>query len=77
MYDRLQSYLKQQIPYEQAGFVKGHGTREQITNMRFMVEKSWEYYVSVFLCFIDYSKAFDCVRWDWMRRILQEMGGYT
>ncbi|CAK1602554.1 unnamed protein product [Parnassius mnemosyne] len=58
----LQSYLQWQIPSEQAGFVKGRGTREQIVNVRQIIEKNREFNTSVFMCFIDYSKAFDCVR---------------
>ncbi|XP_037875941.1 uncharacterized protein LOC101744016 isoform X1 [Bombyx mori] len=63
-----------QIPSEQAGFVKGRGTREQIVNVRQIIEKSREFNMPILLCFIDYTKAFDCVRWDCLWRILREMG---
>lgn len=71
---RLHSYLDRQIPEEQAGFVKGKGTREQILNIRQIIEKSREFNSPVVLCFIDYSKAFDCVRWDMLWNVLGEMG---
>ncbi|CAK1589260.1 unnamed protein product [Parnassius mnemosyne] len=71
---RLQPYLQRQIPNEQAGFVKGRGTREQIVNIRQLIEKSREFNVPIMMCFVDYSKAFDCVRWDCLWKILIEMG---
>jgi hypothetical protein len=71
---RLKYYLDSQIPPEQAGFVKGKGTREQIFNIRLLIEKSREFRVPIACCFIDYSKAFDCVRWDSMWMVLTEMG---
>ena len=70
---RLHYYLTRQIPEEQAGFVKGKGTREQILNVRQIVEKSREFNSPVILCFIDYSKAFDCVQWSHLWSILIEM----
>ena len=58
------------MPEEQAGFRKGRGTRDQILSLRLIVEKCKEFKVPVVLCFIDYSKAFDCVQheklWDTM-----------
>ncbi|KAA5653529.1 hypothetical protein F3G64_36185, partial [Pseudomonas aeruginosa] len=60
---RLQSYIQWQIPSEQAGFVKGRGTREQIVNVRQIIEKSREFNMPILLCFIAYTQAFDCVRW--------------
>lgn len=71
---RLLSYLQWQISNEQPGFVKGRGTREQIVNIRQMIEKSREFNVPMLMCFIDYSKAFDCVRWECLWRILREIG---
>lgn len=71
---RLKAFLERQIPPEQAGFVPGRGTREQILNVRQIVEKSREFNVPVVLCFVDYMKAFDCVRWESLYGILQEMG---
>ncbi|XP_063537549.1 uncharacterized protein LOC134746908 [Cydia strobilella] len=59
---------------EQAGFVKGKGTREQLLNIRQVIEKSREFNCPVVLCFIDYTKAFDCVQWDNLWTVLREMG---
>ncbi|PZC84096.1 hypothetical protein B5X24_HaOG205818 [Helicoverpa armigera] len=72
--DRLSSYLDRQIPAEQSGFVAGRGTREQILNIRQIIEKCYEFNKPVVLCFIDYSKAFDCVNWQSLLSILLEMG---
>ncbi len=66
--------MEPQIPKEQAGFVKGRGTREQILNMRQLIEKAREYNVEMILCFVDYKKAFDCVDWKKLWLILLEMG---
>ncbi|XP_071580973.1 uncharacterized protein [Temnothorax nylanderi] len=71
---RLQQYLSHQIPPEQAGFVKGRGTRDQIFNIRQLIEKAREFNTPMFLCFIDYKKAFDCVRWKDLWKVLREMG---
>jgi hypothetical protein len=71
---RLKQYLDTQIPQEQAGFVKGKGTREQILNVRLLIEKSREFRMPLIFCFIDYTKAFDCVKWDHMWGVLIEMG---
>lgn len=58
---RLRYYVDSQIPPEQAGFVKGRGTREQILNIRQLIEKSREFNQPLVMYFIDYNKAFDCV----------------
>lgn len=71
---RLKSFLDWQIPQEQAGFVRGRGTREQILNLRLIVEKCYEYNTPVFMCFVDYQKAFDCVKWEKLWEILNETG---
>ncbi|XP_072934917.1 uncharacterized protein [Epargyreus clarus] len=71
---RIRYYLDWQIPQEQAGFVKGKGTREQILNMRQLIEKAYEYNTPVIMCFVDFSKAFDCVRWSKLWTILNELG---
>ncbi|MFR6994919.1 RNA-directed DNA polymerase, partial [Streptococcus pneumoniae] len=71
---RLESFLNHQISAEQAGFVKGRGTREQILNLRQIIEKAREHYLPVYICFVDYSKAFDNVKWDKLWKILIEMG---
>ena len=57
---RLQQYLNQEIPEVQAGFRKGKGTRDQISNIHWIIEKAREFQ-KIYFCFIDYTKAFDCV----------------
>lgn len=71
--NRLKHYLLPQIPLEQSGFVPGRETRDQLINIKQMIEKFYEYNVPSIFCFLDYSKAFDHVRWDMMWRVLQEM----
>ena len=58
---RLQQYVNHELPDVQAGFRKGRGTRDQIANIRWIMEKAREFQKSVYFCFIDYAKAFDCV----------------
>ena len=58
----------------QAGFRKGRGTRDQITNMQWIIEKAREFQKSIYFCFIDYTKDFDCLDYDKLWEILQEMG---
>ena len=58
---RLQQYLNYEIPDVQAGFRKGSGTRDQIANICRIIKKAREFQKSIYLCFIDYAKAFDCV----------------
>ena len=58
---RLQQYVNQELPYVQAGFRKGRGTKDQITNIRQIIEKAREFQKNIYFCFIDYTKAFDCV----------------
>lgn len=72
--NRLRYYLTQQIPQEQSGFVKGRGTRELILDVRQIIEQSREFYVPLYIAFIDYSKAFDSIDWNKLWEILQEMG---
>lgn len=71
---RIKPYILSQLPPEQAGFVPGRGTREQILNINQIIEKAREFNIPTYLCFIDYTKAFDCVRWRDMWLILGEMG---
>nr|ADI61821.1 endonuclease-reverse transcriptase [Bombyx mori] len=71
---RIRHFLDWQIPQEQAGFVKGRGTREQILNIRQLIERCHEFDTPIILCFVDYSKAFDCVGWNCLWRVLQELG---
>ena len=57
---RLQQYVNWELPDVQAGFRKDRGTRDQITNIRWIIKKAREFQKNIF-CFIDYAKAFDCV----------------
>ena len=61
LHARLQHYTNQELPDVQAGFRKGRGTRLQIANICWIVEKAREFQKSIYLCFTDYTKAFDCV----------------
>ena len=58
---RLQQYVNHELPDVQAGFRKGRGTRDQIANIRWTIKKAREFQKNIYFCFIDYSKAFDCV----------------
>ena len=58
----------------QAGFRKGRGTRDQIANILWIIEKSGEFQKNIYFCFIDYDKAFDCVDPNKLWKILKEMG---
>ena len=69
---KLQQYVNQELPDVQAGFRKGKGTRDQIANICWIIEKTREFQKSYF-CFIDYAKAFDCVDHNKLWKILQEM----
>ena len=57
----LQQYMKQNLPDVQVGFRKGRGTRDQIANIHWIMEKTREFQKNIYFCFIDYAKAFDCV----------------
>ena len=71
---RLQQYMNREHPNVQAGFRKGRGTRDQIANIRWIIEKAREFQKNISFCFIDYAKAFDCVDHNKLWKILQEMG---
>ena len=58
---RLQQYGNREIPDIQVGFRKGRGTRDQIANIHWIMEKAREFQKNIYFCFIDYAKAFDCV----------------
>ena len=58
---RLQQYVNHELPDVQAGFRKGRGTRDQIANIHWIMKKAREFQKNIYLCFIDYAKAFDCV----------------
>ena len=57
----LQQYMNRELPDVQAGFRKGRGARDQIANIRWIIEKAREFQKNIYFCFIDYAKAFDCV----------------
>ena len=71
---RLQQYMSHELPDVQAGFRKGRGTRYQIANIQWMIEKAKEFQKNIYFCFIDYAKAFDCVDHHKLWKILKEMG---
>ena len=71
---RLQQYMNRELPDVQAGFRKGRGTRDQIANIDWITEKAREFQKNIYFCFIDYSKAFDCVDHYNLWKILKEMG---
>ena len=71
---RLQQYVNRELPDVQAGFRKGRGTRDQIANIRWIIEKVREFQKNIYFCFIDYAKAFDCVDHNKLWKILKEMG---
>ena len=70
---RLQQYVNHELPDVQAGFRKCRGTRDQIANIRWVIEKAREFQKNIYFCFIDYAKAFDCVDHDKLWKILKEM----
>ena len=71
---RLQQYVNCELPDVQAGFRKGRGTRDQIGDIRWIMEKAREFQKNIYFCFIDYAKAFDCVGHNQLWKILREMG---
>ena len=71
---RLQQYMNCELPVLQAGFRKGRGTRDQIANICWIIEKAREFQKNIYFCFIDYAKAFDCVDHNTLWKILKEMG---
>ena len=71
---RLQQYVNSELPDVQADFRKGRGTRDQIANIRWIMEKAREFQKNIYFCYIDYTKAFDCVDQNKLWKILQETG---
>ena len=65
----LQQCMNHELPDVQAGFRKGRGTREQIANICWIIEKAKEFQENIYFCFIDYAKAFDCVDHNKQRKI--------
>ena len=74
---RLQQYVNRELPDNQAGFRKGRETRDQIANIRWIMEKARELQKNIYFCFIDYAKAFDCVDHNKLWKILKETGIQT
>jgi len=72
--DRLHQYMNHELPDVQAGFRKGRGTRDQIANICWIIKKAREFQKNIYFCFIDYTKAFDCVDHNKMWEMLKEMG---
>ena len=71
---RLQQYVNHELPDVQAGFRKGRGTRDQIANIRWIMEKAREFQKNIYFCFIDYANSVDCVDQKKLWKILKEMG---
>ena len=71
---RLQQYVNHELPDVQAGFRKGRGTRDQIANTCWIIEKAREFLKNIYFCFIDNTKAFDYVEHNKLWKILKEMG---
>ena len=70
---RLQQDVNRELPDVQAGFRQGRGTRDQIANIPWIMEKAREFQKTIYFCFIDYAKAFDCVDHNKLWKILKEM----
>ena len=70
----LQQYVNCELPDVQAGFRKRRGTRDQIANIRWIIEKAKEFLKNIYFCFTDYAKAFDCVNHNELWKILKEVG---
>ena len=66
--------MNQELPDVQVGFRKGRGTRGQIPNIHWIIEKAGEFQTNIYLCFIDYAKGFDCVDHNKLWKILKQMG---
>ena len=71
---RLQQYMNCELPDIQTGFRKGRRTRDQIAKIHWIIEKAREFQKNIFFCFIDYTKAVNCVNHNKMWKILKEMG---
>ena len=71
---RLQQYMNHELSDGQAGFIKGRGTRDQIANICWIIGKTRKFQKNIYLCFLEYAKAFDCVDHNKLWKILKEMG---
>ena len=69
---RLLQYVNRELPDVQAGFRKGRGTRDQIVNICWIIEKAIEFQKNIYFCFIDYTKDFDCVDHNKLSKILRD-----
>ena len=70
---RLQQYVNRELPDVQADFRKGRGTKDQMANICWIMEKAREFQKNIYFCFIDYAKAFDCVDHHKLWKILKEL----
>ena len=70
---RLQQYVNSELPDVQAGFRKDRETRDQISDIHWIIEKAREFQKNIYFCFIDYAKAFDCVDHNKLWRMFKEM----
>ena len=70
----LQQYMNRELPDVQVGFRKSRGTRDQIANICWIIKKAREFHKKIYFCFIDYTKAFDCVDHNKLWKILKGMG---
>ena len=71
--NRLHQYMNRELPDVQAGFRKGRGTRDQIANIFWIIEKAREFQKNIYFCFIDYAEALDCADHNKLWKILKEM----
>ena len=71
---RLQQCMNQELSDVQVGFRKGRGTKDQIANIHWIIEKTKEFQKNIYFCFIDYAKVFNCVDHNKLWKILKEMG---
>ena len=71
---RFQQYVNRELPDIEAGFRKGRGTRDQIANIHWIIKKAREFQKNIYFCFIDSAKAFDCVDYNKLWKILKDMG---
>ena len=69
---RLQWHVNREIPDVEAGFRKGRGTRGQIPSIQWIIKKAWEFQKNIYFCFIDYTKAFDCVDHNKLKNYLRD-----
>ena len=70
---RLQQYVSQELPHVEAGFRKGRGIRDQITNIHWIIEKARDFQKNICFCFMDDMKVFDCADQNKLRKILKGM----